>query len=67
MTDILNIRTSKNKVEVIPKEIMFGFWLLCTCFAMWGLANNMTDVLIAQFRKVFTLTDMQSGLVQTTL
>ncbi|SPW31187.1 L-fucose permease [Edwardsiella tarda] len=30
-----------------------------------GLANNMTDVLIAQFRKVFTLTDMQSGLVQT--
>ena len=65
MTDILNIRTSKIKVEVIPKEIMFGFWLLCTCFAMWGLANNMTDVLIAQFRKVFTLTDMQSGLVQT--
>ncbi|WP_372190093.1 L-fucose:H+ symporter permease [Vibrio sp. 10N.222.54.A1] len=54
-----------NKVEVIPKEIKFAFWLLCCCFAMWGLANNMTDVLIAQFRKVFTLTDMQSGLVQT--
>ncbi|MGR5177454.1 L-fucose:H+ symporter permease [Vibrio parahaemolyticus] len=69
MSDTLNIPRSElkgsNKAEVIPKEIKFGFWLLCTCFAMWGLANNMTDVLIAQFRKVFTLTDMQSGLVQT--
>ncbi|MCW8344808.1 L-fucose:H+ symporter permease [Vibrio sp. ZSDZ65] len=69
MTDTLNISSSEsqrnNKVEVIPKEIKFAFWLLCSCFAMWGLANNMTDVLIAQFRKVFTLTDMQSGLVQT--
>ncbi|MGV2986716.1 L-fucose:H+ symporter permease [Vibrio sp. E150_011] len=69
MTDTLNISSSEsqrnNKIEVIPKEIKFAFWLLCCCFAMWGLANNMTDVLIAQFRKVFTLTDMQSGLVQT--
>ncbi|MEZ9574891.1 L-fucose:H+ symporter permease [Vibrio sp. 10N.261.55.F4] len=69
MNDTLNISSSEtqrnNKVEVIPKEIKFAFWLLCCCFAMWGLANNMTDVLIAQFRKVFTLTDMQSGLVQT--
>ncbi|OCH56509.1 L-fucose:H+ symporter permease [Vibrio sp. ZF57] len=69
MNDTLNISSSEtqrnNKVEVIPKEIKFAFWLLCCCFVMWGLANNMTDVLIAQFRKVFTLTDMQSGLVQT--
>lgn len=69
MSETLNIPRAElnisNKAEVIPKEIKFGFWLLCTCFAMWGLANNMTDVLIAQFRKVFTLTDMQSGLVQT--
>ncbi|WP_159739083.1 L-fucose:H+ symporter permease [Vibrio atypicus] len=69
MSDTLDVRVSKStserRAEVIPKEIKFGFWLLCTCFAMWGLANNMTDVLIAQFRKVFTLTDMQSGLVQT--
>ncbi|WP_375752866.1 L-fucose:H+ symporter permease [Vibrio sp. HN007] len=56
---------SQNKTEVIPRSILVPFILLTTCFALWGLANNMTDVLIAQFRKVFTLTDMQSGLVQT--
>ncbi len=69
MTDILSpekeIRLDKNNAEVIPKSILIPFILLTSCFALWGLANNMTDVLIAQFRKVFTLTDMQSGLVQT--
>lgn len=51
--------------SVVPRQILIPFILLTSCFALWGLANNMTDVLIAQFRKVFTLTDMQSGLVQT--
>ncbi|WP_279450883.1 L-fucose:H+ symporter permease [Aeromonas hydrophila] len=51
--------------QVVPRSILIPFMLLTSCFALWGLANNMTDVLIAQFKKVFTLTDMQSGLVQT--
>ncbi|WP_422412612.1 MULTISPECIES: L-fucose:H+ symporter permease [unclassified Endozoicomonas] len=49
----------------VPKELMIPFVLLVSCFALWGLAHNMTDVLIAQFRKVFTLSDAQSSLVQT--
>lgn len=69
MTDVLISTTDrgskKGNSEVIPKSILIPFILLTSCFALWGLANNMTDVLIAQFRKVFTLTDMQSGLVQT--
>lgn len=65
MSHVLSNTRYKESVEVIPEKIKHAFWLLCICFAMWGLANNMTDVLIAQFRKVFTLTDMQSGLVQT--
>ncbi|MCY9854108.1 L-fucose:H+ symporter permease [Vibrio mediterranei] len=69
MTDVLISTTDrgskKGNYEVIPKSILIPFILLTSCFALWGLANNMTDVLIAQFRKVFTLTDMQSGLVQT--
>ncbi|PSV44875.1 L-fucose:H+ symporter permease [Photobacterium indicum] len=69
MTDTLLASGSgankKSTAEVIPKAILIPFILLTSCFALWGLANNMTDVLIAQFRKVFTLTDMQSGLVQT--
>jgi FHS family L-fucose permease-like MFS transporter len=34
-------------------------------FFLWGVANNLNDVLIAHFRHVFSLTDFQSGLVQS--
>ncbi len=50
---------------VVPQHVLIPFILLVSCFALWGLANNMTDVLVAQFRKIFSLNDFQSGLVQT--
>jgi FHS family L-fucose permease-like MFS transporter len=39
--------------------------LIVSLFFLWGLANNLNDVLIAQFRKAFELADWQSGLVQS--
>ena len=38
--------------------------LIVMLFYLWGVANNLNDILIPQFRKVFTLGDLQSGLVQ---
>jgi FHS family L-fucose permease-like MFS transporter len=38
--------------------------LIVMLFFLWGVANNLNDILIPQFRKVFTLNDLQSGLVQ---
>jgi len=34
-------------------------------FFLWGVANNLNDVLIPHFKKAFFLTDLQSGLVQS--
>lgn len=34
-------------------------------FFLWGMANNLNDVLIAHFRQTFALSDFQSGLVQS--
>lgn len=34
-------------------------------FFLWGVANNLNDVLIAHFRALFTLGDLASGLVQS--
>ncbi|HEY0314717.1 MAG TPA: L-fucose:H+ symporter permease [Sphingomonas sp.] len=34
-------------------------------FFLWGAANNLNDVLIAHFRQLFRLGDLQSGLVQS--
>ncbi|NIJ19059.1 FHS family L-fucose permease-like MFS transporter [Sphingomonas naasensis] len=39
--------------------------LIVALFFLWGLANNLNDVLIAHFRKLFTLGDFQAGLVQS--
>jgi FHS family L-fucose permease-like MFS transporter len=39
--------------------------LIVSLFFLWGVANNLNDVLVAQFRKAFALNDLQSGLVQS--
>ncbi len=39
--------------------------LIVSLFFLWGIANNLNDVLVAQFRKTFVLDDLESGLVQS--
>ena len=41
------------------------FILVCCLFALWGMAVNLNDILIAQFKKGFDLTDTQTALVQS--
>lgn len=40
------------------------FVLLVTCFAAWGSAANLTDVLVGVFRHIFAMSNFQSALVQ---
>lgn len=39
--------------------------LIVTLFFLWGVANNLNDVLIPHLRKAFLLSDFQSSLVQS--
>ena len=39
--------------------------LVTGLFFLWGVANNLNDILIPHFRNVFRLNDLQSGLVQS--
>lgn len=41
------------------------FILLVACFAAWGLAGNMTDPLVKVFGSVFSMSALQSSLVQS--
>lgn len=55
----------KKLSEIIPKSIVFPFILLSTCFAMWGLSNNMTDPLVKAFLNIFDdLSVAQTALIQ---
>ena len=40
------------------------FAMLISCFALWGLLNNMTDNLVPAFQKIFTMDQSRAGLVQ---
>jgi FHS family L-fucose permease-like MFS transporter len=48
-----------------PKAALLPLILITALFFLWGVANNLNDVLIPQFKKTFTLNDWQSGLVQS--
>lgn len=39
--------------------------LVVSLFFLWGVANNLNDILIRQFKRAFELTDLESGLVQS--
>ena len=40
-------------------------FLVVSLFFLWGVANNLNDILIKQFKKAFELSDFQAGLVQS--
>ena len=54
-----------NASRLIPKDMMVPFVLVTALFFLWGLPNNLNDVLIRQFMKSFQLTRFQAGLIQS--
>lgn len=49
---------------LFPSEGFGAFALVTGLFFLWGVANNLNDVLIRQFMKSFELTRLEAGLVQ---
>ena len=49
---------------LVARELKVPFFLLLLCFAAWGTAANLTDVLVGVFRSIFTMTNFESSLVQ---
>lgn len=58
------MESQQKSAPMIPKEILWPFILLTSLFAWWGLANNMTDTLLAAFKKIMSMSDSQTALIQ---
>ena len=54
----------QKRVPLVSRETLIPFILLTICFAAWGVAANMTDPLVKVFSKIFTMSSLQSALVQ---
>ena len=50
---------------LFPKHNMAAFLLVTGLFFLWGIPNNLNDVLIRQFMKSFEISRLQAGLVQS--
>ncbi|HSV87357.1 MAG TPA: L-fucose:H+ symporter permease [Bacteroidales bacterium] len=46
------------------KNFLIPFILITSLFFAWGLANNMTDTLLAAFKRIMSMTDFQTSWVQ---
>lgn len=55
------------KASIFPKGYMAPFLLTTLIFFVWGMSNNLTDILVQQFRKTFSLSLLQAQLVQTSV
>ena len=51
-------------MKVIERKYLLPFILVTSLFALWGLANNMTDTLLAAFRKIMQMSDTQTSFIQ---
>jgi len=50
---------------LFPTGHLLPFFLVTALFFLWGVPNNLNDVLIRQFMKSFAITRFQAGLVQS--
>lgn len=59
------------KASALPTPAAVGagattaFAVIVSLFFLWGMANNLNDILIKQFKKAFELSDFGAGLVQS--
>jgi len=56
---------STTKVPVVRKELLFAFVIITSLFALWGIANDLTNPMVSAFKKVMPeLSNTQASLVQ---
>lgn len=54
----------RGRAALVDPGLKVPFVLLVLCFAAWGAAANLTDVLVGVFRSIFDMSNFQSSLVQ---
>ncbi|PKQ44445.1 L-fucose:H+ symporter permease [Confluentibacter flavum] len=52
------------KYTLIKPGNLWPFILVTSLFFWWGLANNMTDTLLAAFKRIMSMTDFQTSWIQ---
>ncbi|WP_162342791.1 L-fucose:H+ symporter permease [Cyclobacterium salsum] len=60
----MSSQITSEKAGLISKKNFWPFLLLTTLFMLWGVAHNMTDTLLAAFKRIMSMTDFQTSWIQ---
>lgn len=50
--------------KIITRNLLWPFLLLTTLFFAWALPNNLTDTMLAAFKRIMSLTDSKTAWIQ---
>jgi len=50
--------------SLVPKHLLVPFVLITSLFALWGFANDITNPMVAAFKRVLELNNTQASWVQ---
>ncbi|NYF90197.1 L-fucose:H+ symporter permease [Tunturiibacter empetritectus] len=56
---------ANRSAPLLPSGVLRAFLLITGLFFLWGIPNNLNDVLIRQFMKSFAISRFEAGLVQS--
>ena len=54
----------KTNTRIIPKGIVWPFALLTILFFAWAIPNNLTDTMLAAFKRIMSLSDSKTAWIQ---
>ncbi len=52
------------KQRIIPKGIVWPFILLTSLFFAWAIPNNLTDTMLAAFKRIMSISDSKTAWIQ---
>ena len=52
------------KQKIVPTAILWPFMLLTTLFFAWAVPNNLTDTMLAAFKRIMSLSDSKTAWIQ---
>lgn len=58
------MNTNSEKHRLVPAGIIFPFILLTSLFFIWAVPNNMTDTMLAAFKRIMSLSDTRTAWIQ---
>ena len=50
--------------RIVPRNVLFPFILITTLFFAWAIPNNLTDTMLAAFKRIMSISDSKTAWIQ---